>query len=160
MVPVDDVHAEADLVDDAVVQVAESDVEAPHAALRVEVHRDFLLFTVFVLVLVVPVLVFLLMMAVELVGERHPVTAVLRRHPATREEPVAEPADTGAGVGQLGCGVLDRALRRVVVAGPPHAAAGPEKQVVLRVLQAGVGARLRVGAARVGSELRPGAFEQ
>ena len=130
VVPVDDVEAEADLVDDGVVQVAQSDVEPSHATLRIEVNLDFLLlFTVIVLASarVVPVLVFLLVVTVELVRKRHAVAAVLGRHAAAREEAVAEEADAGAGVGQLGCGVRNRALRGVVVAGPPHAAAGPEQ---------------------------------
>ena len=129
VVPVDDVEAEADLVDDGVVQVAQSDVEPSHATLRIEVDRDFLLVAVIVLafILVVPVLVFLLVVTVELVRKRHAVATVLGRHAAAREEAVAEEADAGAGVGQLGCGVRNRALRGVVVAGPPHAAAGPEQ---------------------------------
>ena len=158
VVPVDDVQADAHLVDDGVVQVAHAYIEPPDAAPRVEVDLDFLLIAVVVLNAVV-VLVFLVV-AVELVGERDPVTAVLRRHAAAGEEPVAEVADAGAGVGQLGRGVRDRALGRVVVAGAPRAAAGPEQQVVLRMLQAGVGARLFVRATRVGAQLRPCALEQ
>ena len=98
--------------------------------------------------------------SVELPGERHAVTAVVQRHAGAREELVARPADTGPRVGRLGGGVLDRPQGRGVVLGPPHAAAGPVVHAVPRVLQADVGACLRVRAPHVGAQLRPRALEQ
>ena len=97
---------------------------------------------------------------VKLVRERHPVAAVLQREPTAGEEPVAEPAEAGPRVRQLGGGILDGSLGRVVVVRPPHAPAAPDQHVVLRVLQAGGGARLGVRAADVRAELRPGAVEE
>ena len=125
-----------------------------HAAPRVEVDLYLLggLVAVIIMTLVV--------VAMKLVREGYAVAAVLERHAAAREEPVVEPAEAGAAVRQFGRRVLDGALRRVVVTGPPQAAAGPEQQVVLRVLQADIGARLRIRAAGVGRDLRPRTFEQ
>ena len=101
----------------------------------------------------------LVVVPVERIRERHPVATILQRESPLAKEPVAEPADPGARVRQLRRGVLDDALGRVVVAGSADAAAGPEECAALRVLQAGIGARLLVRAAEIGAELRPGTVE-
>ena len=110
------------------------------------------------MLVLVPVLV--LVVPVELAGERHAVAAVVQRHASAQEGPVPRPADAGPRVGRIGGGVLDHACGRGVVVGAPPAAAGPVIHAVARVLQSDVGADLPVRATRVGAELRPRALEQ
>ena len=90
--PVDYVQGHAHSLDDGVGEVAEAHVEAPDTAARGDV--DLRLRGTFPCVYAVRL--------VELVRERHPVAAVLQREPAAGEEPVAEPAEAGARVRQLG----------------------------------------------------------
>ena len=165
VVPVDDVQRDAHAFDHAVAQVAQAHVEAPDAAVGLEIDLD--LFFMIVPVLVVGLFLFRVVvvavsvvMTVELVRERHAIAAILRCESAAREEPVTEPAQTGARVHQLGGGVLDGARGRVVVVRAPHAAAAPDEQVPLRVLQTGDGARLGIPAADIGAELHPRAVKQ
>ena len=163
--PVDDVHRHAQPVDEAVAQVPHAEVEAAHLAPRGEVDLEALLLAL-VRVVLVPVAgvvrvvrVVDIVRAVELVGERHAVAALLEGEAAAGEEGAVVVAHAGARVRELGRGVGDGALRGVVVAGAPRAAAGPQAESALGVLQVGADAGLRVGAPRVGGDLGARALE-
>ena len=170
MSPVHDAQAEPSALDDTVVEVPESEVEAPGAALPVEFDigraMHFLLVLAFVLafVLVFVCAVFVsvvIVVHVELADDRYSVAAVVHRDAGAGEEPVAGPAQPGLRVGRLGRGVLDDPRGRVVVLRPPRAAGGPVvDSVLLRVLHADVPARLRVRAPQVGAQQRPRAFRR
>ena len=151
----------AHALDEPVVEVAQADVPAAHAAPRGEVDRDLLLvpLLLFLLVSVIVVLA-VAVTGMEQVLEREAEAAVLEREAAAGERPIPEVADPGAGAGELARRVEDGPLRRVVVAGLPPAAAPPEEEVALRVLQVGVGGGLPVGAPEVGAQLRPRAVGQ
>ena len=161
--PVDDVQADAHPLHHPVVQVAEADVEPACAAAEVEVDVDVLRIVrmrVLVVIAVIVVVVLAVPVVVEHACERDAVPAVLSGHAAAGEQPVTEPAEPGPHVRQFGPRVLDRSLRRLVVAGAAYAPASPENGGAERVLQAGVRPRLPVRAPGVGAELRPRPVER
>ena len=168
MVPLDHVERDPQPVEDAVVQIAQADIEAAGAPPRGEIDLLPLVLVVVLVVLVALVVVVLVVVvlavpavrAVKLVRERHAVAALLEGEPAAGEEAVVVVADPGVRVRQLGRGVGDPSLRGVVVAGPPHAAAAPDADVALGVLHADVDAGLSVGAPPVGADLRARTGEQ
>ena len=148
--PVDDVHRHPQPFDEAVAQVPHAEVEAAHLAPRGEVDLEALLLALVRVVVLVPVAgvvrvvrVVDVVRAVELVGERHAVAALLEGEAAAGEEGAVVVARAGARVRELGRGVGDGALRGVVVAGAPRAAAGPQAESALGVLQVDVDPGLR-----------------
>ena len=161
--PVGDVQADAHPLHHPVVQVAEADVEPACAAAEVDVDVGVLRIVrmrVLVVIAVIVVVVLAVPVVVEHACERDAVPAVLGGHAAAGEQPVTEPAEPGPHVRQFGPRVLDRSLRRLVVAGAAYAPAPPENGGAERVLQAGVRPRLPVRAPGVGAEPRPRPVER
>ena len=164
--PVDDVHRHAQPFDEAVAQVPQAEVDAAYLAPRGEVDLEAPLLALVLVITLVPVAgvvrvvrVVDVVRAVELLGERHAVAALLEGEAAAGEEGAVVVARAGARVRELGRGIGNGALRGVVVAGAPRAAAGPHAESALGVLHVDVDPGLAVGAPEVGGELGARALE-
>ncbi len=131
VVPVNHVEHDLEALDDLIAQIPHAEVEATHAAHRVDVDENLLFFMTLLIFVVALFLVTLLFVAVKLARERDSETPVLDREAAAREELVAAISKTGPSGGESGLRVLDHPVRRLVVVGAPGSAARPHQQVPL-----------------------------
>ena len=100
---VDHVEREANALDHTIAQVLQAEVDPPHSAPRLKVHKEFLLVTfLVVVVVVVVVVVFVLvpMVAVEVTSERHTKPSIIKRHAGAKERPITKIASPCSTVGQ------------------------------------------------------------